>query len=65
MHLKQSIKRSWYFKVEDLFKISVKFEIQIRLLMKKKYEFLWEELYSKNMRSLASFTREGLGHSEA
>ena len=31
----------------------------------KKYEFLWEELTSKNMRSLAPFTTGGLGHSEA
>ena len=31
----------------------------------KGYEFLWEELASKHMRSLAPFTTGGLGHSEA
>ena len=31
----------------------------------KKYEFLWEELASKNMKSLAPFTTGGLGHSKA
>ena len=32
---------------------------------KKKYKFFWEELVSKNMKSLAPFTTGGLGHSEA
>ena len=31
----------------------------------KKYKFIWEELASKNMKSLAPFTTGGLGHSEA
>ena len=31
----------------------------------KKYEFLWEELASKHMKSLAPFTIGGLGHSKA
>ena len=31
----------------------------------KKYEFLWEELASKHMKSLAPFTTGGLGHSKA
>ena len=30
-----------------------------------KYEFLWEELASKDMKSLAPFTTGGLGHSKA
>ena len=51
--------------MEDLFKISVKFELQIHLTDEKKYKFFWEELASKNMKSLAPFTTGGLGHSEA
>ena len=31
----------------------------------KKYKFFWEEMASKNMRSLAPLTTGGLGHSEA
>ena len=31
----------------------------------KRYEFLWEELFFKNMNSLAPLTTGGLGHSEA
>ena len=31
----------------------------------KRYEFLWEELFSKHMNSLAPLTTGGLGHSEA
>ena len=31
----------------------------------KKYKFFWEELTSKNMKSLAPFITGGLGHSEA
>ena len=31
----------------------------------KRYEFLWEELASKHMRSLAPFSTRGLGHSKA
>ena len=33
--------------------------------MKKRYEFLWEELASKHMKSLAPLTTGGLGHSKA
>ena len=29
---------------------------------KKRYEFLWEELFSKHMNSLAPLTTGGLGH---
>ena len=31
----------------------------------KRYEFLWEELFSKHMNSLAPLTTGGLGHSKA
>ena len=51
--------------MEDLFKISVKFETTNPSTDEKKYKFLWEELASKNMKSLAPFTTGGLGHSEA
>ena len=35
------------------------------LTVEKKYKFFWEEMDSKNMRSLAPLTIGGLGHSEA